>query len=317
MQIISQETKNMSPYEIIWTVVFGSQIAVGILGNSFLIYLFTIMILTGQRMRAVNMILIQLAWANFLMIVSKSFPHTLTAMNVKNLMNDLGCKILFYFNRVSRGLSLSMTCLLSSFQAITISPRSSKWAELKDRAPKYLISTCFLCWIFHLLLNILVLEKIEGPKMSRNISNILPYGYCSTSAATTVSASLFIAMVSFPDAVCVGLMVFTSGYMLLLLYKHHKQVQHVCMTKLSSRASPETRATQSILLLVSTFVSFYTLNSILAAYIHLRKPQGGFVHSSTFLAVCFPTFSPFVLISTDSQVLRYCSALWGRNNLNP
>ncbi|XP_036598895.1 vomeronasal type-1 receptor 1-like [Trichosurus vulpecula] len=297
----------MSPYEIILTVVFGSQFTIGVLGNSFLIYFFTITILTGQRMRVINMILIQLSWANFLMIVSKSIPHTMAAVNLKNLMNDHGCKILFYLNRVSRGLSLSMTCLMSSFQAITISPSSSKWEELKDKAPKYLIPTCSLCWIFHLLLNILVLEKIEGPKMSRNISNILPYGYCSTSAATTVSASLFIAMVSFPDVVCVGLMVFTSGYMVLLLYRHHKQVQHIRMTKLSPRASPETRVTQSILLLVSTFVSFYSLNSILAAYIHLRRPRAWLVHSSAFLAACFPAFSPFVLISTDSQVLRYCS----------
>ncbi|XP_020827605.1 vomeronasal type-1 receptor 3-like [Phascolarctos cinereus] len=258
MQIISQESKNMNPYEIILMVVFDTQIAIGVLGNSFLIYLFSIMILTGQRMRVIDEILIQLAWANFLMIVSKSIPHTMAAVNLKNLVNDHGCQILFYLNGVSRGLSLSMTCLLSSFQAITISPSSSKWAELKDRALKYPTPTSFLCWIFHLLLNILVLEKVEGPRVSGNVSNILPYGYCSTSAATTVSASLFVVVVSFPDVVCVSLMVFASGYMVLLLYRHHRQVQYIHMTKLSPRVSPETRATRSILLLVSTFVFFYS-----------------------------------------------------------
>ncbi|XP_043849991.1 vomeronasal type-1 receptor 4-like [Dromiciops gliroides] len=306
----------MSPYEIILTIVFGTQIAIGALGNSFLIYLFTIMIFTGQRMRIIDRILVQLAWANFLMIISKSIPQTMAAVNLKIFLNDHGCKFFFYLPRVSRGLSLSMTCLLSSFQAITISPRNSRWAELKGRAPEHLIPTCSLCWIFHLLLNILVLEKIEGPRMAGNISNILPYGYCSTPVATTVNASLFVVMVSLPDVVCVGLMVFTSGYMVLLLCKHHQQIQHIHMTSLSARASPESRATQSILLLASTFVAFYSLNSILAAYAHFRKAGPWLVHSSTFLSTCFPTFSPFVLISADSQVLKYYSALWGRNKLH-
>ncbi|KAM9034829.1 vomeronasal type-1 receptor 4-like [Sarcophilus harrisii] len=304
----------MGPYEIFLMVVFGTQVAVGVLGNSFLICLFTLIIITGQRRRAIDMILFQLAWANSLMVISKNIPLIMAAVNLKNFLNDHGCKVFFYLTRVFHGLSLSMTCLLSSFQAITISPRRSKWAELKDRALEFLIPTCSLCWIFHLLLNILVLEKISGPRMSSNVSVILPYGYCSHSAKTIVSASLFVVMVSFPDVVCVGLMVFTSGYMTLLLYKHQKQVQHVHTTSPSPRASPETRATLSIPLLVSTFVSFYALNSILAAYIHFRKPRLWLVHSSTFLAACFPTCSPFVLIGTDSQILRHCSALWGRKN---
>ncbi|XP_074076269.1 vomeronasal type-1 receptor 1-like [Macrotis lagotis] len=303
----------MSSYKVILMVVFGTQIATGVLGNSFLICLFTIMIFSGQRMRVIDMILIQLSWINCLMILSKNIPQTIAVGNLKNFLNVHGCKFFFYLHRVSRGLSLNMTCLLSSIQAITISPSSSKWAKLKERTPEFLTSTCSLCWIFHLLLNILVLKKIEGPRTSRNTSNFLPYGYCSTSVTTEVTASLFVAMVSVPDVVCVGLMVFTSSYMVLLLYKHHKQIRHSHTTNLSTRSSPEMRASQSILLLVSTFVVFYSLNSILAAYIHFRRPEPWLVHSSTFLSACFPTFSPFVLIISDSQVLRYYSALRGRH----
>ncbi|NP_001160255.1 vomeronasal 1 receptor monDomV1R1283 [Monodelphis domestica] len=303
----------MNLHESSLTLAFCMQIAIGVLGNSFLICLFTVTVLSGQRMRPIDMILNQIAWANSSMIISKSIPQTLVAMNLKNFLNVYGCKFFFYLHRVSRGLSLSMTCLLSSLQAITISSRSSRWAEFRDKIPQYMIPTCSLSWAFHLLLNSIVLEKVKGPRKSRNISNVLPYGYCSTSEATTVSTTLFIVVVSFPDVVCVWIMVFTSGYMVWLLYKHHKEVQHIHMANLSPRSSPEISATQSILLLVSTFVSFYSSNSILAAYIHLRKPGLWLVHSSTFLAACFPTVSPFVLLSTDSQLQKYSALFWRRN----
>ncbi|VTJ85540.1 Hypothetical predicted protein [Marmota monax] len=61
-----------------------------------------------------------------------------------------------YCSGVGRGMSFSSTCLLSVFQAITISPRDSRWAELQVKAPRYTGTSVFLCWILHLLVNIIV-----------------------------------------------------------------------------------------------------------------------------------------------------------------
>ncbi|XP_068953313.1 vomeronasal type-1 receptor 1-like [Petaurus breviceps papuanus] len=305
----------MSPLEIMLGMVFCSQTAAGIVGNSFLVFLFTFMFLTAHKWRTIDTILIQLAWANSVLLLFKGIPQTMAALGLKNFLDDAGCKSVLYLHRVARALSLNMTCLVSGFQAITISPNTSRWTRLKTRIPMYIIPCSFLIWIFHMITNINVLMNIKGTRISKNISNLLDFGYCYDSVDSTIKVALVTVLVSLPDAVCVGLMVFASGYMMLFLKKHHKRVQDIHMSRLSPRPSPETKATQSILLLVNTFVSFSSLNSILVMYMHFKNPTPWLLHSSNFLAACFPIISPFVLINTDSQVLKYCYALWGKPHI--
>ncbi|XP_074076809.1 vomeronasal type-1 receptor 1-like [Macrotis lagotis] len=299
----------MKANDIILGIVFSSQTTLGILGNSFLVCLFIIMLLTGHRLRPIDTIFAQLACFNSLLLLSNGLPQTMAALGLKNFFNDNGCIILFYIHKVSRGLSLSSTCLLSGFQAITISPR----AEVKARAPKYIMPISCLSCITHLLLNIIVFVKFKNSQASRNSSRLPDFGYCSSLKDTNIVDVRFGVVVSLRDALLVSLMVFASGYMILLLHQHHKQHQHLYVTNLSPRPSPLNRATQSVLLLVSTFVCFYALNSILISYMYLRKRKLWLMQCSTFLSIGFPTFSPFVLISSDSQFLKYCHRLWGKN----
>ncbi|XP_044523010.1 vomeronasal type-1 receptor 1-like [Gracilinanus agilis] len=304
----------MNPQEILLSIVFCFQTLLGMLGNSFLICLFILVFLTGHTLRPIDPILTQLAFANSLVLLCKGIPQTMAALGLKNFLDDGGCKTVFYLHRVARGLSLSMTCLLSGFQAITISPRVSRWAELKARIPKYITATCVSCWTFYLLFCITVIENIKGPGSSRNSSDTHQYEYCFASVKTKEYRILSTFIFSLPDAMCVSFLVLASGYMVLLLSRHQKQVQHIHKTShSSSRVSHEIRATQAILLQASAFVCFYSLNSILVAYMHSRNPILGLVQCSAFLASCFPTVSPFLLICTDSQVLRYYGGLWPRN----
>lgn len=69
-------------------------------------------------------------------------------------------------------------------------------------------------------------------------------------------------------ALLMTLTVVASMYMVCLLHEHHQRVQHVrsyslCLT---SRTSPEARATQSILLLVASFIPFESFSSIYIFY---------------------------------------------------
>ncbi|KAM9034831.1 vomeronasal type-1 receptor 4-like [Sarcophilus harrisii] len=307
-----QDTSIMESKDIILSVAFFFQTGTGILGNSFLICLFILVFLKGHRMRHIDIIITQLTLVNCLILLSKGIPQTMTALGLMNFFNQIGCKIVFYLHRVARDLSLSMTCLLSGFQAITISPSNSKWADLKARAPKYLIPSSLCCWTFHLFFCSYIPWGMKGPKHTRNNTQIQHNGYCSHNIPSGFQASLFAAILSFPDAIFLGLMISANGYMLFLLYRHHKQIQQVYLTCLSPRVSPENRATKSILMLVSTFISSYSLNCILTAYMSLIKSPPWLVNTSAFLAACFPTVSPYVLISSDSQVTRYCSALCGK-----
>ncbi|XP_044522739.1 vomeronasal type-1 receptor 4-like [Gracilinanus agilis] len=302
--------------DIILSIAFFSQTGIGVLGNSFLICLFAFMFLKGQRMRPIDTIVIQLLLANCLALLSKGIPQTMVALGLMDFLDEIGCKIVFYLHKVARDLSLSMTCLLSGFQAITISPSNSNWADLKSRAPQYLCPFSFFSWIFHLIFCSYVPWGIQGPKSTRNSTRPIQHnGYCSHPIPVGFYSSLFTIILSFPDAMYLGLMVSASGYMVFLLHRHHKQVQHLRISRLSPRASAESRATQTVLQLVSTFVCSYSLNCILAACMAFRECPPWAMPTSAFLASCFPTISPYVLIGSDSRVLSCCYAVCGRKKL--
>ncbi|XP_074076340.1 vomeronasal type-1 receptor 1-like [Macrotis lagotis] len=294
-------------------VAFFSQTGIGIQGNFFLIYLFSFLFFTGQNLRPIDLIFIQLAIANSLVLLSKGVLQGLTVLGLKNLLDDIGCKIVFYLHRVGRELSLSITCILSGFQAIIISPHNPRWSKLKARVPRYILPSILICWVFHTLQNIGILKKLKGPRNTRNSSKTIEYGYCSVNIGTDIT-SIQAVMFSLPDVASLTFICFTSGYKVYLLHKHHKRVQQVHTASFSPRVFPETRATQMILLLVSTFVTFYLLNSIFTAYMHSRTPSPWLVHSSALLASCFPMISPFVLIHSDSQILRYYNTVCGRKS---
>ncbi|XP_036598869.1 vomeronasal type-1 receptor 1-like [Trichosurus vulpecula] len=302
----------MNTNEKIMSIIFFSQTGIGVLGNYFLTCLFIFIYLSGYSLRPIDTILTQLTLANCLVLLPKGVPQIMATLGLKNILDDTGCKIIFYLHRVSRGLSLTMTCLLTVFQAITITPSSSSSVELKARAPKYIFPSSLFSWTFHLLLNVFIALGIKGPRHTGNSTEIQDFGYCSYESAPRYQAIMFSIILSFPDAVCLGLTAFASGYMVFLLYRHHKQVQQIHISSTSARTSPEVRATQTILLLVSTFVSIYSLNSIFTAYMHFRKISLWLTQTSAFLTLTFPAVSPYLLISSDSQVPRYCYTLWER-----
>ncbi|XP_006903021.1 PREDICTED: uncharacterized protein LOC102869331 [Elephantulus edwardii] len=188
-------------------------------------FFFILQTTIGCQLRYTSLIIRHVTVANFMVILSKAIPQTLSFFGFNNFLNDFGCKILSYVHRVGRGVSIGSTCLLSVFQAVTISPgNSSQWAN-----------------------NTITEDK-------KNI-------YCSSVHRDKIVGSLFAALTAFPDAVCLALMLCSSGSMVFILYRHKKRVQHI-HRNVSPRASPETRATQTVIVLVSTFVSFYTLSTL-------------------------------------------------------
>lgn len=72
---------------------------------------------------------------------------------------------------VGGGVSLGTPCLLRVFQAITIRPRNSRWAELKVKALKGIVPSIFLCWVLQMLVNVIVPMFMTSNLSNKNITN--------------------------------------------------------------------------------------------------------------------------------------------------
>uniref|UniRef100_A0AC11DF48 Uncharacterized protein n=2 Tax=Ovis aries TaxID=9940 RepID=A0AC11DF48_SHEEP len=198
-----------------------------------------------------------------------------------------------------------------------ISPWNSRCAALKVKTPKYIVPSIFLHWILQMLVNFIFPLHINGKWNDKNNANKKDFGYCSSIHPDKIQQSLSAALLSLPGVLCLGFMLWASSFMVFILYRHKHRVQHIRRTDSPTKFSPETRATKTILLLVSTFVYFYNLSSIFQLMMALFDyPSWFLVNITVILALYVPTVSPFLLMSCDYNVHRLYFA-WIRNTKSP
>ncbi|XP_006996425.1 vomeronasal type-1 receptor 4-like [Peromyscus maniculatus bairdii] len=289
-----------------------SQITVGVLGNSSILFYYLILILTGRHLMPKDLIIEHLTLANGLSLISRGIPRTMSDFGFKYFLDDVGCKLIVYIYRITRGMCLYAMCLLSCFQAITINPSNSRWMTLKHRVTKYIGPSCSLGWIVHLILNILTPARVPGPIYNKNATSRMKYGYCSWFASGNVATALYMFLLCFSDGLCLGLMACSSVSMVSLLYRHKRQVKYIHSAQNFLKVSPEDRAAQTILPLVCIFVISYLFSSIVVIFATYSKgPTLWGVSVFLFLEICFPIVCPFVLISniksSSSIFLPCCS----------
>ncbi|KAM9034758.1 vomeronasal type-1 receptor 3-like, partial [Sarcophilus harrisii] len=298
--------------DLVLGIVFFIQTGAGMLGNVFLLCHYTITFYNDNRLRSIDSIFFHLSLASSIVLISKGVPQTMVGLGLKNFLDNVGCNVIHFLHRVARNVSLTITCFLSGFQIITISPLTfSIWSKLKAQASNYINPFCLLCWILHILINVYMFGNMQKFTERNNNTRIWNIGFCSQFAPASFRASIFIILFSFPDFLCVGFMVIASGYLVLVLQRHHRQVQNIHSSSHLPRKSPVIKATHTILVLVSTYVFFYSANSVLSFYLFIfNKYYVWLIPTSALLAANFSAISPFVIISSDSQVLHHFYSLW-------
>ena len=293
--------------DLILRLLFLVQMGLGVLGNTLLLSTYASTSCIGCALKPIHLILTNMAVANFLVLLFKGIPQMIFIWGMTNILGNTECKLVYYIHRLARGLSLCTTCLLSTFQAITISPRTGGWMRLKDRAWKNILSSCFLCWISNLLINVFVPIDLEAHQHTHNSTKLRDFGLCSSKNPEMSSAAKYTIIMTFPDVVFMGLMIGASIYMVLLLHRHHQRVKHIHTLRNCHSFSPEAKAAQTILLLASTFILFYFTNSLLTIYNVFSKTHLWVQHATTFLGACYPSLSALILLLQDLQAPRFCS----------
>ncbi|CAH7414558.1 Vom1r22 [Phodopus roborovskii] len=284
--MLTAGSNTLASSEVAIGVIFLSQTVVGVLGNSYLLHHYLLFHFRGCRLRSTDWILMHLFVANILSLFCKGVPQTLGAFGWRDFLSDFGCKWLFYLHRVGKGMSIGSISFLSVFQAITISPRESRWVEIKGRAHKYIRSSVYLSWILYMFASALNLVYVRAKYTENNTANLKDLGYCAAVRLDKTSDILYATFLSVPDFLFVGLMVWASISMVLILHRHKQRMQYIHQAKVSSTSSPD------------TFVFFYTLSCIFVIWVTFFINLSWFLVSvSVLVAGCFPAVSPFLLMS--------------------
>ncbi|XP_041510457.1 vomeronasal type-1 receptor 4-like [Microtus oregoni] len=294
------------------SIIFLLQTTTGILGNFSLIFYYLVLYYRKCTVKPTDVILMNIMVANALIILSTGVPQTMAVWGLKQFLNDFGCKLLLYIQGCGRSVSIGTTCLLSVFQALTICPRKSCWKDHKVKVEKYISCHIFLLWILYMSVNFIYFSYTILNRSSKNVSRKRDFGYCSIVGQDEIVDSLYAALVVCPEVFLSVLIAWSSGSMIVILYRHKQRVQHIRSSHGSSRMSTESRVTQNILILVSNFFVFYTLSSILRGYISLLNNNNWWlVNMNRLTSLCFPSFGPLILMNHYSIGLRL-SLVWIR-----
>ncbi|XP_036624992.1 vomeronasal type-1 receptor 1-like [Trichosurus vulpecula] len=294
--------------ELIFGVTFFFQCAIGFVGNSLLLMLYVcISFKKPHQKKPMDLILAHLTMANMAALLARGIPEIMFCFGMRYFLDDLACKALMFIYRVARGLSVCTTSLLSMFQALIINPNISAWATIKVRAPKYIVYYFLFFWVTNALINFSVLETPEAVK---NVT-ISRYRYVShvfivrSTTNHSLHSAAWMFAITFHDFIFHVFMALSSTYMVLLLYRHSKQVQHIYSSSHSSKSFPEVKATQTILLLVICFVLFYWLNNCITLYETFNIEKDAELETiANFFGGCYPAVSPLLLIGSESRITK-------------
>jgi vomeronasal1 receptor len=202
-----------------------------------------------------------------------------------------------------RGLSICITCLLSVFQAITISPSTSLLAKFKNKVKTHIMYAFFYFWSFNLSFSSRLIIYVTGYINVSETYQMKVTKSCSLFRMNYIIRELILTVMISRDVFLVGLMLTTSTYMVITLCKHERQCKHLHSIR-NLRASPEKRATQTILLLVVFFVVMYWLDLIISITSTLSWMYDPDVLTiQKFVMYAYPTITPLVQISSDKRVI--------------
>uniref|UniRef100_A0A8C8UCG0 Vomeronasal type-1 receptor n=1 Tax=Peromyscus maniculatus bairdii TaxID=230844 RepID=A0A8C8UCG0_PERMB len=282
MSMSSQSKALKTTEELALQVLLLSQVGIGTLANILLFFHNFSPKFTGSQMRPTQVIVTNLAVANAFLLLITAFPNKMMVFAPRSPPTNLKCKIEFFIRLVARSTSMCSTSVLSIHQFVTLV--LGHWGRLmpRGRAPNVQSYSCYSCWLFSILSNVYIPMKVIGPQSTGNDTNKNS-----------------------------NIMIWTSFSMVLLLHRHRQRTQHILTANQNHRGHAETRAAQTVLMLVVTFVALYLLNFICVIFhTFLIDYRLWLRHVNEVLIAGFPTISPFLLIFRDPK--DPCSVLQSR-----
>ncbi|NP_001160736.1 vomeronasal 1 receptor oryCunV1R1577 [Oryctolagus cuniculus] len=293
--------------------IYYTEISIGVSANTFLLLFHVLNYFLQHRPKPIDLTIGLLALIHLVMLMIV-VSQAMDMFGSQRSWDDVTCKAVLFSYRVLRALSLYTTCLLCVLQAITLSPRNSWLANFKRKhLHQSLCSLLVLCIFYMSISSHTIISIIATPNRTSH-SLIYVTKSCSVWAMSYFLIQTYYTLMICREVFHIGLMALSSGYMVMLLYRHRKKCQHLCGTNLTPRASPEQRATQSILVLLSFFMVMSILESIFSASRLKMNDDPIFYCTHFIVANSYATVSPFVFLCTEKRIITCVKSIMVERN---
>ncbi|KAM6980863.1 olfactory receptor class A-like protein 1 [Aplochiton taeniatus] len=282
-------------------VSFLLQTGLGIMGNAVVLAAYVNMVLTESKLQPVDMILCHLTFANLMLLLTRCVPLTMTVFGLKDLLTDPGCKVVIYVYRITRSLSVCITCMLSVFQAATISPAAGpRMSKVKTHLPSLVVPTFVFLWLLNMAICIAAPLFSYAPRNGTVPAFTLNLGFCHVNFQDSLSYVINGVAVSGRDFAFVGLMLGSSGYILVLLHQHSRKVRAI---RRSKGGGAETRAAKTVITLVVLYVVFFGIDNVIwISMLTVVKVSPVLNDMRVFFSSSFAFLSPYFIISSNKKV---------------
>ncbi|XP_048205265.1 putative vomeronasal receptor-like protein 4 [Perognathus longimembris pacificus] len=291
-------------------LVFLLLTGLGILGNVSVFVHYMCNIEESTEKKSVQFILIHVVFTNIIMLLSKGLQRTVATLGSRNFLDDLNCMSVTYLERVSRGLSIFTSSLLTVVQASTISPRASLWRRIKPRSTWCILPLLLFFWILNSFISMSLLNSIRNTSLLGSQFGGSEY-YCYVLPGSQKINSIFLTFMAVRDALSQSVMAVSSGYMIFLLRKHHQHVLYFRNSKFLYKTPAEMKAAHSVLLLMLCFLCFYWTDCLISLYLAISLQSNSIlIIIQEFLTLGYAILSPFVLIHRAGHLAACWLAHW-------
>ncbi|NP_001160752.1 vomeronasal 1 receptor oryCunV1R1593 [Oryctolagus cuniculus] len=291
--------------------IYYAEISIGVSANAFLLLFHVLNYFLQHRQKPIDMTIGLLALIHLVMLMIV-VSQAVDMFGSQGSWDDITCKAVFFSYRVLRALSLYTTCLLSVLQAITLSPRSSWLAKYKQAFSQRILCSLLVLCFFSMSISSHLIISITATPNGTSQSLMYATKSCSVLPMSYFLMQTFSTLAILREVTQVGIMALSSGYMVILLCRHRRKSQHLRDTSLSPRASPEQRATQTILVLMCFFMVICILDCIFSAS-RLMFNDDPILYCMHFIvANSYATVSPCVFLCTEKRLITFVKSIVGR-----
>ncbi|NP_001160710.1 vomeronasal 1 receptor oryCunV1R1551 [Oryctolagus cuniculus] len=291
--------------------IYYTEISIGVPANAFLLLFHVLNYFLQHRLKPTDMTIGLLALIHLVMLMIV-VSQAMDMFGSQGSWDDVTCKAVFFSYRVLRALSLYTSCLLCVLQAITLSPRSSWLAKYKQAFSQRILCSLFVLCLFSMSISSHLIISITATTNRTSHSRMYATKSCSVLPMSFFLMQTFSTMAILREVIQVGIMALSSGYMVILLCRHRRKSQHLRDTSLSPRASPEQRATQTILVLMSFFMVICILDCIFSASRLMLNDDPIIYCIHIIVSNNYATVSPCVFLCNEKRIITFVKSIRGR-----